>query len=1665
MLIAIFELLFGGIMLKVTMWIAFLTTILLGCQDGFQNYTEIENGTPNSIMDSENISEVDLDTTEIQILEKFGTLRQKEISLKEGYKGYDYNLSIPEEVGYPAFRYFVYEDSLPDGLELNEVTGQITGIPEKNGEYHFAIAIQKTENSDDLKIIPMTTVIGNLIMSKEIHSFIDLSINVRKKASSYSDTDKVYTVTHNNLISLPDGYDFKFYGNTMNRVRVCQEGYLKLGTSSSLPSNCADSDLNFASNRQNLLVPFGDLELIAGTDSEILYQTRGKSPDRMTIIHFKNFHRSTDSLASQNFEVVIHETSYAFQFLYGLSYSITDSNLKHLGSNAKVAITNTSSSQDIVTAIPQIFNGTGLLFTANGSNLAGNYTYKTAGNVVTDFVDIARISDEFPSCSSNSGCLTERCVAGRCLGKNVSNSLFYNNGVQVALPFTFNFYGQSFSNIKIHENGYLYFSSNYSNFINGVPSVSTPFNIADMKLDNNTSLDYVIAPFYSNIDLKSVKGGNVLYNVVGESPNRKFIVMYDNVRVLTPDYDKNNDGILDHRDYRLSDTHLCTFQVVLHETSNVVEFLYGTPALESSQRDICQGAAATIGIRKDSSTYTNISNNLKLLTQGQSVVFVPNNATASSYTWVGLGNDNPNVQNSPSTGTSAGTFVYRSGGWNTINDIPTQFNGYTQTVVSDQWIDASGGTNLNLMDDSYAQVNTNFPVKFYGLDYQTLYVQSNGAITFTNAVIAYNEPSAFNYAPQVNWPDKGIFAMWNDLNPSHHGSVRVGTTTKNGHSVFIAQWHDIPQYYNAGNNRFQIQMYDDGRIYYCYKDFYANSHLTGLRNSQTDFVPYTGSIPSLVSSNQCVEYTPNYIPGNGTRLAVSGQDGAVQTISIPFTLSLGAQTFNQITVSSNGGVVLGSVNDLTYNNQHLSHPSAPDNFIAVFWDDLDSFTRNSGNAGIFTGFIGTAPNRKFIVSYNDVAHYPSSSDTSHINAQMVINESGFLELCYGNLSGTYASGADATIGVKINSTRYDQLSYNTAGRIVPNSCYTWIPNATATTSARNIHTGKMNSSFLELPVRNPDFTGEIIKETYGSQNLTYLIYDLDPESYTFEFKGKKYDKIFIAGNGAVSFGNQQTAFLVSGPMWQDVYFTNDIQSQSHASLLSPYENQENNFMWVANSGDGTMTRINTYTGESYGPYQVGGSSGSSPSRTSVGFDGSVWVGNRGTHNITKLDRNGAHVCTVNLHAGCAPRAVALDKDENAWVGCMRWSSSEPEGWIYKIRHNRQTDSCEIIDMRAPGDPYQTSGDTRYWAFKGHAPYGTYGFAIDRNGILWSSPGTWGSGNSAIARVDTNKQPNQAGFYKKFKGASASTNHLGNGRYNSPANNMGTAGIPHIFYGISIDFNGDIWLGNWSNQSASVGITKAHYNETTDTLEYQIFPSFNNQHVSHGRGTAVDAEGYVWIAYSGTHNVGKYGTDGTPIDLYGTNGNTSPTGVGVDGDGDIWVNHLNGYSVELQSDGTYIRRIYSGPSPYCYSDNTGFNLRNVTAGATPTEFYAAIINDPADALGNKARKLVVQWRNVRLKRIDGGAGYTGYTEANVEMTFDNGSYFDANNVLQSGTKPVEITYSYGSIRGNNTDLKTGGRGHAVLRSLFGDYTQTFGSEDAGTINSGSMFKIVGKPTNP
>ena len=166
------------------------------------------------------------------------------------------------------------------------------------------------------------------------------------------------------------------------------------------------------------------------------------------------------------------------------------------------------------------------------------------------------------------------------------------------------------------------------------------------------------------------------------------------------------------------------------------------------------------------------------------------------------------------------------------------------------------------------------------------------------------------------------------------------------------------------------------------------------------------------------------IEGNNPPLAYANSDDGVKHLTMPFAFTLYGLSSDKLTVSMNGAIKFGShISAINAFNTNLS--VAPDYFIAPFWDDIDNSPGIGG--GVYTDVVGIAPNRQFIIQWQDIPHYNNTDATTF---QVIFHEtSNDLIFQYEDVdfsTPNFDWGASATVGIKGENSGTLQYLYNTA---------------------------------------------------------------------------------------------------------------------------------------------------------------------------------------------------------------------------------------------------------------------------------------------------------------------------------------------------------------------------------------------------------------------------------------------------------------------------------------------------------------------------------------------------------------------------------------------------------------------------------------------------------------
>ncbi len=143
--------------------------------------------------------------------------------------------------------------------------------------------------------------------------------------------------------------------------------------------------------------------------------------------------------------------------------------------------------------------------------------------------------------------------------------------------------------------------------------------------------------------------------------------------------------------------------------------------------------------------------------------------------------------------------------------------------------------------------------------------------------------------------------------------------------------------------------------------------------------------------------------------------GDYETISLPFEFRYYGETFDQLTICSNGMVIVGETANIDWMNSAIPGPGAPHGMIAPFWDDL---VYPYASTDVF--YYHDQANDRFIVQWDAKLRYNGSAEKFQLvilnsdedNHQFLFNYQTINNVDMGSYDGFYVHhGEYATVGI------------------------------------------------------------------------------------------------------------------------------------------------------------------------------------------------------------------------------------------------------------------------------------------------------------------------------------------------------------------------------------------------------------------------------------------------------------------------------------------------------------------------------------------------------------------------------------------------------------------------------------------------------------------------------
>ncbi len=403
------------------------------------------------------------------------------------------------------------------------------------------------------------------------------------------------------------------------------------------------------------------------------------------------------------------------------------------------------------------------------------------------------------------------------------------------------------------------------------------------------------------------------------------------------------------------------------------------------------------------------------------------------------------------------------------------------------------------------------------------------------------------------------------------------------------------------------------------------------------------------------------------------------------------------------------------------------------------------------------------------------------------------------------------------------------------------------------------------------------------------------------------------------------------------------------ALVLQATTQERSHIWIVNTHEATVSKIDTATKTELARYRTGrlggvraGNTGDDPSRTAVDAFGDAYIANRQGRSVVKVSSQGTACPDKVLNAQTTiTQTSSSPTDVKSWNQdkCVLWSRyldgggplrgiashnvigldgvlenavwvAGYDGVLWKLDAN----TGEIL-LQTP-TPTLQNGD----------PIEPYGMAMDRSGNLWMATRQFGY----LGRLDTTRcMDGPSCDVATCVSPSQSDNHLGDDCIKQALR------ITNFHsYGITIDQKQRLWFGGYNVTRYDPGA--APNARVTQLTTFPWTPPSGFDDVIHG--IAVDDQGWVWGAGLNEGVLRIHADDPTGAGkvhrVTGTQG-FSNKGIAVDGQGKVWSITRDQTALVIQPGATITNNTVDSTSvqslnePYTYSDMTGLQHRLAT----------------------------------------------------------------------------------------------------------------------------------------
>ena len=179
------------------------------------------------------------------------------------------------------------------------------------------------------------------------------------------------------------------------------------------------------------------------------------------------------------------------------------------------------------------------------------------------------------------------------------------------------------------------------------------------------------------------------------------------------------------------------------------------------------------------------------------------------------------------------------------------------TIRSPVPIKANLGSPVDINDDDsvFVEFPPGFEFPFFGIDYDGVFVNSDGNLTFTQPD---NTSDARSLARVLNGPPR-VAPLFVDLDPSKAIGT-AGVYSKLTASRLQITWSRVPEFGKTNENTVQVTLFKSGRILIAYGELGAQDAVVGVApggGGELELLDYTADLPAATATAALIERFSN----------------------------------------------------------------------------------------------------------------------------------------------------------------------------------------------------------------------------------------------------------------------------------------------------------------------------------------------------------------------------------------------------------------------------------------------------------------------------------------------------------------------------------------------------------------------------------------------------------------------------------------------------------------------------------------------------------------------------------------------------------------------------------------------------------------------------------------